>query len=346
MAVVLSFGVVFWLHGLHAAGVIDTDIWAGGFPHWVRDGLLALPLALVSTAGGIWLAQCCEIRAPSAVGRFGEAALVAVLFATLLVPAAAPHQYLDRFFDGALHAHAFHGQSRAEVADRAGGLTPVGLQALRDAFLGYIAALPLVFLSLVAQSGGEPNSRRASPTRARCIMPAAIALWLLAASGAALNVGAGAALHGQGVSAHARFVTGVTIGAGIDADDLRVAVQSAKWVRQSAPPEPNGDAAADSDRVYLEVTLENLGASPRSIRRADFRVLAKDGMSWGPLADNFPVILLEPGEKLTTWLVFELPPQAAHLDLVSTAANEARIPIADDTLGELFRALCRALAGP
>ncbi len=76
-------------------------------------------------------------------------------------------------------------------------------------------------------------------------------------------------------------------------------------------------------------------------------MLASNGASWAPLADDFPEILLGPTEKLTTRFIFEVPPQAAQLQFVSTeGAAEARISIGDDSVGGLFGAWCRALSKP
>ena len=103
----------------------------------------------------------------------------------------------------------------------------------------------------------------------------------------------------------------------------------------------------DLDRIYLEVEIENLTRSTRNVGRGEFQMRARDGVTWAPLADDFPAVPLGPGETFTTWLVFELPPQSAQLDLVvSAGADRARIPIGDDWLGGIFGALCRALSKP
>ena len=149
------------------------------------------------------------------------------------------------------------------------------------------------------------------------------------------------------------MVTTVPVGTGFEVDHLRVAVQSAQWVRQPPPTEPitargaEINATTGPDRLYLELTLENVAVSPLNVGRAEFRVAAANGASWAPLADDFPDIVLAPAEKLTTRLVFEVPPQSARLDLVSTAgAGEVRLPIGDDSVGGLFGALCRAWSKP
>jgi len=111
------------------------------------------------------------------------------------------------------------------------------------------------------------------------------------------------------------------------------------------PPEELGNGFGnDADRIYVEVTLENTGDRLRGVGRGVFRVVAPDGAGWGPLADDFPEILLGPRETLTTRLIFEVPPQATQLAFMSTAGPAAkRIPIGDESIGGLLGTLCRAL---
>lgn len=148
------------------------------------------------------------------------------------------------------------------------------------------------------------------------------------------------------------MVTNIPVGDGFDINDVRVTVRSAQWVRQprggdlSAYGAGSG-RAGNPDRIYLEVTLENIAASLRSVGRGEFGLRAPNGGSWAPLADDFPDILLAPGEKLTTRFIFELPPQASQLQLVPMGgAGEIHIPIGDDAVGGLFGALCRVLSKP
>ena len=178
--------------------------------------------------------------------------------------------------------------------------------------------------------------------------------WALIGLGAAaLGLAAGPVVHhGRAAAlAHEPLVTEVTVARVIEAGELRVTLESAKWVRQPRAVASNRragrstDPIGGSDRVYLEVTIENPGSVLHTFGRAAFRMLAKDGTGWAPLADDFPAILLSPGEKLGTSLVFELPSAAAHLELAASAGSgEARIPITDDDLGGVFGTLCRALS--
>lgn len=82
----LAFGVVAWMHVLHLASVSSGDHVA----HVLRDGALALPLAMVAVH---------LTRRP--VGR-------AALFAASLIPGAAVHRLID---GGGPHAHAAGGLS-------------------------------------------------------------------------------------------------------------------------------------------------------------------------------------------------------------------------------------------
>jgi hypothetical protein len=158
----------------------------------------------------------------------------------------------------------------------------------------------------------------------------------------------------QGLIEHAQMVTRIPVGIGFEVHGVHVTVQSAQWVRQPPPaveliaaPRAGNYTAGASDRIYLEVTFENVAASLRSVGRGEFRMLAANGASWAPLADDFPDILLGPAEKLTTRFIFEVPPQAAQLEFVPTdGAAEARIPIGDDIVGGLFGEVCRALSKP
>jgi hypothetical protein len=178
---------------------------------------------------------------------------------------------------------------------------------------------------------------------------------MIGAAIVALGVISGKKPHGEphGSSAHAPIVSDVTAGTSVDAGDLRITLRSAKWVRQPPLTEPRSaaragtDAANDLDRIYLEVSIQNFGTWLRGVWRGEFRMLARDGTGWAPLADDFPAMLLSPGEALTTRLIFEVPPQAARLELVWLGgAAEARIPIADDDYGGFFGALCRTLSKP
>ena len=56
-ALVLAFGVVGWSHLYHAVVLGYADTAAGHTEHVLRDGLLAVPVALAALAGGLWLTR-------------------------------------------------------------------------------------------------------------------------------------------------------------------------------------------------------------------------------------------------------------------------------------------------
>jgi hypothetical protein len=324
--------------------------------------LLTFPLGFAAVSVGQWLARRWGIAEQSAPGLCARAALIAGIFALFLAAASGPHQVLDRVF-GATHTHAVHGQSRAVESDRAGDIASIGLRGIRDVTLGCLAALPLMFLGLALLSGknrdGPTNADcpdcRAQAPRARSVMPTAIALALAASGVTGLTLTSDKPNHRerQALLEHAQMVTSIPVGIGFEVNGMHVTVQSAQWVRRPPPAveriaakRAGNNTSGASDRIYLEVALENVTAARRRVGRGEFRVLAANGASWAPLADDFPEILLGSAEKLTTRFIFEMPPQAAQLQFVSTEGTaEARVPIGDDAVGGLFGALCRAVEG-
>jgi hypothetical protein len=307
----------------------------------------------------VWLSSA-PLRGPArqyTPELFARAALIAGVFALLLVVVSSAHQILDRAF-GAAPSHLFHGQSHGSQRSRVGDIVAAGLP---EAFLGYLVALPLVLFCLSLLHGRRwdgrptPSAVHDAPSliSARSLVSIAVVFALVGAGAAASAFTLSKRVHRdpQAAHEHAQMVTRVPVEVGFALNDLRVTVQAAQWVRQRPTVEAVGPiraATADNpDRLYLEVTFENTGALLRSFGRGEFRLRASKGATWAPLADDFPDILLGPTETLTTRLVFEVPPQARQLALVSTAgAAEARIPIEDDFVGSIFGALCRALSKP
>jgi hypothetical protein len=362
LAALLSLGVISCFYILRAVGVVSTS-WAASLGHLLSDVLLTFPLAFAAICVDQWWARRLGIAEGSASGLLARAALIAGMFALFLAAASGLHQVLDRAFS-VIPTHAFHGQSRSVESDWAVDTASIGLRAIRDATLGYLAALPLMFVGLALVSGknrdgptnAEPPDYRAQAARAGSVVPTAIALAVAAAGVAGLTLTSDKPIHRdrQGLIEHAQMVTRIPVGIGFEVHGVHVTVQSAQWVRQPPPaiepialPRAGNDTAGASDRIYLEVTFENVAASLRGVGRGEFRMLASNGASWAPLADDFPEILLGPAEKLTTRFIFEVPPQTAQLEFVPTdGAAEARIPIGDDIVGGLFGEVCRALSKP
>jgi hypothetical protein len=347
LAAILAVGATMWLYGVHAVASVHADTWSGHLTHVIRDALLAFPLALLAVGIGRWLAERWGMGEPSVGALLGQAALISFTFTLLLVPAVGLHQLIDRALDGP--THAFHGQQPPGGIAGASGILRHTLHGLHDAFVGQAAALPLMLLGLVLLARRRGHGRaamkalrdRAWAGPGRLIVPAAFALAVLGVGLAGRSVVRGDADHDRvALIAHSPVVTNVAVGAGTEADGLRLVVHSALWMRQPREREPRAPAPANTnpepDRVYVDVTVENLEARARTFGRREFRLLSRDGMAWAPLADDFPAILLEPQGRLSTRLIFEVPERAARLLFVwATEKQEARIPIGDDALGRL-----------
>src|SRR5207245_8396936 len=147
----------------------------------VSDALLTFPLAFAAVSVGQWLARRLGIAEQSTPGLFARAGLIAGIFALFLLSASGPHQVLERAL-GAIPTHAFHGQSRGVESGRGGDITSIGIEGIRDACLGYLAALPLMFLGLALLSGENQNGRinadrpdcRAQAPPARWVVPTTV----------------------------------------------------------------------------------------------------------------------------------------------------------------------------
>jgi hypothetical protein len=320
------------------------------------NALLIFPLALIAVRAGLSASRRLTIAGQSVPGLLTRAALVAGILALFLFCVSGPRQTLQHAF-GASPTHVFHGQPR-DLRNRAEAIISSGL---RDASLGYLAALPLTFLGLVLlfrrgydgpPIANVPHDQRRAHHPRMMVVSTGIALAAVAAgaAGSIINLTKGTSLDAQGALEHTHVTTQIPVDDGFTVEDLRVTVHSAQWLRQPRPLEPVAPAHVAAaignavDRIYLEVTFKNTGDRLRSIGRGEFRIGAPDGAGWAPLADDFPEILLGPAETLTTRLIFEVPPQATQLDFMSTARPaEKRVPIGDDSIDGLLGTLCRAL---
>jgi hypothetical protein len=298
---------------------------------------LTFPLAFVVAKA--WLRSTRE-RATvqqSVIVLLSQAVVIASIFAVFVASASCLHQLLDRVFGGA-PTHVFHGRPRGPET---GWLGEVIYTGLLDGLLAFFVTGPLVFLGV------------ARPHRARSLVPAAVAVALVAASVAGSAFTLRNRLHPilHAAGEHAQTVTRVPVEVGFEVNDLRVTVQTAQWVRQPRSTTTDelvpAKITSNPDLVYLDMTFENTGAALRGVGRGEFSLRAANGATWAPLADDFPDILLNPAEILTTRLIFQIRPQVGGLILVSRAGGgEARVPIGDDFVGGIFGALCRALSKP
>jgi DNA-binding beta-propeller fold protein YncE/plastocyanin len=191
-ALALAFGVVGWSHLYHAVVLGYADTAAGHTAHVLRDGLLAVPVALAALAGGLWLTR----RRPLVV----QAAAVAAVLGLLLVPATGLHDQIDARLAAAGQHHPIDAAMAPAGQDHdAGGLLSQLEHGGRHALLVQMVALPLALLML-----GRRGRRR--PTRVR-----RLGWWprRVAVASVSLLVLTGAGLTGNSVAAadtpHHRF---------------------------------------------------------------------------------------------------------------------------------------------
>lgn len=138
VAAVLAFGTLAWMEALHVH-LLAAEAQAGG-AHFIRDGLLLLPLALAAV---LWGAR---VRGGRRARAAHVAARIAAAFGALLAPAAAGHAALHGA-DAAAVAHAAGGPAATQMPAGDGGLAGALLHGASDALL----ALPIAFaLSLAA----------------------------------------------------------------------------------------------------------------------------------------------------------------------------------------------------
>jgi DNA-binding beta-propeller fold protein YncE/plastocyanin len=159
-ALVLAFGVVGWEHLYHVVVLGYADTAAGHTAHVLRDGLLAVPVALAALAGGLWLTRHRPLIA--------QAAAVAGVLGLLLVPATGLHDTIDaRLVAGGQHHHIDAALAPADPDHEAWGLRSLLEHGGRLA----LVALPLALLVL-----GRRGRRRPAPGRSLGRWPRAVAL--------------------------------------------------------------------------------------------------------------------------------------------------------------------------
>jgi DNA-binding beta-propeller fold protein YncE len=145
-AFVLAFGLVGWTHLYHALVLGYTDTAAGHTAHILRDGLLAVPVALVALAGGLWLTR----RRPPVVQAVGVAGVLGLL----LVLATGVHDKIDASLVAAAqhdvaasqHHHIDAALAPASQYQHAGGALSLLEHGVRDALVAQVVALPLALL--------------------------------------------------------------------------------------------------------------------------------------------------------------------------------------------------------
>jgi hypothetical protein len=354
LSLLLTLCAIAWLRVLQTTGLAVTDVWAYSLAHIAKDALLIFPVALLAIAAGTGLADRWDFQ-PSFAGFVASAALIAAAFGFLLVPVLGLHHYAAHVLDGNEPGHSFHGLARAGNPGALGRLSWNLLEGLHDALLTCVVAVPSVLLGLkllaaTARRHGAPQADRprARGTLRRAVVTSSVALCVYAAAIGSVSFALtkdGSVHHAE----HGSLAASVPVGVEAKVGSVRVAVQSATWLRQ--PRETRQFAAtsvrAVPDRVYLDVRIKNVGTTTRRIGRRDFRLRGPDG-SWGPLADDFPDFVLAPQEQLHTRLIFEVPHRPVELEFAwDDGTPRVHVPLADDVPAGFFQALCRGvLNGP
>jgi DNA-binding beta-propeller fold protein YncE len=184
-ALVLAFGVVGFLHLYHAVVLGYADTPAGHTTHVLRDGLLAVPVALVALAGGLWLTR----RRP----LITQAAAVAAVLGLLLVPATRVHDQIDaRLAAAGQHHHLDAALAPADPYHQAGGLLSQLEHAGRHALVAQMVALPLALVVLGRWGRRRPARGQGVGWWPRGVVLASVSLLVLTGAGSAGNAVAAA----------------------------------------------------------------------------------------------------------------------------------------------------------
>ncbi|HEY7201097.1 MAG TPA: multicopper oxidase domain-containing protein, partial [Candidatus Dormibacteraeota bacterium] len=180
----LAFGVIAWEHVLHYYLLGLSDTLAGNLAHLLRDGLLAVPVALVASAVALLWARMLRLG-DSTIDLFARGSLAALLFGVLLVPSAPIHNQIDAATGATISASTLPVALAApdeHAAHLGAGLPDSGLLQLEsdqsltgqmahgahDGLIGQVAALPLGFLGVLLLSpGGLRRLRRRGGERRR-----------------------------------------------------------------------------------------------------------------------------------------------------------------------------------
>ncbi|MEJ7894660.1 MAG: multicopper oxidase family protein [Solirubrobacteraceae bacterium] len=178
-AALLAFGTLAWMEMLHIQVLAFES--GGGGSHFLRDGLLLLPLALVAALWGL------HRRTDAGLGR--TAAVTAAAFVALLVPATAGHALLhDLDEGGAAHAGASGGTFTLGAEPESHGLASTVAHGLTDAMI----ALPVAFLLSLAALAVLRRRREPTviPTAPRRRLALTVSTLVVASAGAMVPVSA------------------------------------------------------------------------------------------------------------------------------------------------------------
>lgn len=142
LSLVLGIGVVGWTYLVHLwTGEADHQGLAA-VDHGLREVLLALPLAFAAVGAGQWFARWRGLAGTGSLYVLSRATVISLIFTVLLIPSVGLHEVIDGYLDGA----AAHTHAGPEGDASAAGLV---LHGLRDALIGEVVALPLLFVAIV-----------------------------------------------------------------------------------------------------------------------------------------------------------------------------------------------------
>ena len=215
-ALVLAFGVVGWSHLYHAVVLGYADTAVGHTEHVLRDGLLAVPMALTALAGGLRLMRHRPLVA--------QAAGVAAVLGLLLIPATGVHDQIDAHLAAAGQDHHINAALAPAGQDHEAGLLSLLEHGGRHALLAQVVALPLALLVL-GQHRRRPARVRGVGWLPRGVVLASASLLVLTGAGSTRDAVAAADMP------HHRFVLtdnpGNWFDAGVDIAGTRSLVVAA-----------------------------------------------------------------------------------------------------------------------
>jgi hypothetical protein len=339
LAALLTVGVIPWVYTVHVLVLGEVNTWAGHAAHLVRNSLAAFPFALLALAISRRLADRWGLGSETAAERLSLAALITLVFALCLSPPALAHTFFDRWLDADSAVAGFPGHQHPDGLLATANPVHRALRGLRDVLIAVAAAFPVALIGLAVQPGRwgspAPGTRRAEWAPAATLtVPVAGALVILGLGITAVSLGRAEVDPEHAPVGRRPVVSLVPAGAGAQAGDLRFTPRTVRWVRHPHPPALDARTAAppaiaEPHRLSVEFTIANLGSGTRAFGRRDIRLQAPDGRAWSPAADDFPPIVLEPQEAVTSMLIFEMPGPAPGLRLVwAHDGREIGIPVA------------------
>lgn len=155
LGLILAFGVVGFEHAVHTL-LGHGDSAGSHLLHALRDGWLALPVAVVAACAGRHLATRSARRRGASLSPIECAAAISLVFTALMVPSALVH---ERTHGDAGPAHAPAWPAMQSAGAEHPRDVPRLVHAIRDALIGQIVAFPIAMLGLGVLAGGRRRPR-------------------------------------------------------------------------------------------------------------------------------------------------------------------------------------------